>query len=174
MAPVLLAYEGKEPRIDETVFLAHGVCVIGDVVIGKESSVWFNSVVRGDVHWVRIGERTNIQDGCVLHVARKQWALTVGSDVTVGHRAILHGCTIEDGCLIGMGATILDGAVVRKNSMVAAGALVLEGFEVPGGMLAAGIPAKVKRVLTAEERKGLLQSAVNYAVFAKSYRSINY
>ncbi len=174
MTSSLLPYRGKEPRLAETVFLANGACVIGDVVIGHESSIWFNSVVRGDVNRIRIGERTNIQDNSVLHVTSETHPLNIGDDITVGHRSILHGCTVEDGCLIGMGAIVLDGAVVKRQAMVAAGALLLEGFEVPEGMLAAGVPAKIKRPLTAEERQGLLRSARQYVEYAAVYRFTNY
>jgi carbonic anhydrase/acetyltransferase-like protein (isoleucine patch superfamily) len=174
MTPLLLAYGGAEPRLADSVFVATGAWIIGDVVVGENSSIWFNAVLRGDVNWIRIGARTNIQDNSVLHVTHGVHALSVGSDVTVGHRAILHGCTIEDGCLIGMGAIVLDGARVRKNSMIAAGSVVLEGFEVPEGMLAAGAPATIKRALTDTEREDLWRSAKNYVDYAKSYHSTNY
>jgi carbonic anhydrase/acetyltransferase-like protein (isoleucine patch superfamily) len=174
MTPLLLAFGGREPKLADSVFVANGACVIGEVVVGENSSIWFNSVVRGDVNWIRIGERTNIQDNSVLHVTHGLHPLSVGSDVTIGHRSILHGCTIEDGCLIGMGAIVLDGARVRKNAMVAAGSLVLAGFEVPEGVLVAGVPASIKRPLTVAEREGLWQSAKHYVEYAKSYHSTNY
>lgn len=152
------------------MFVAEGAKIIGDVVIGRDSSVWFNSVVRGDVHYIRIGERTNIQDNCVLHVTHQKYALQIGSGVTVGHSAVIHGCTIGDDCIIGMGAIILDNALVNSHSFVAAGALVPENFVVPGGTLVAGVPAKVKRSLTTDEVKFLEQSAQNYLKYVKSYR----
>lgn len=152
------------------MFVADGARIIGDVVIGRDSSVWFNSVVRGDVHYIRIGERTNIQDNCVLHVTHQKYSLQIGSDVTVGHGAILHGCTIGDECIVGMGAIILDNAVVHPHSFVAAGALVPESFVVPEGTLVAGIPAKIKRNLTEEEVKFLAKSAQNYLQYVQSYR----
>jgi len=164
-------YRGILPRLHPSVFVAEGARVIGDVEIGEDSSLWFNVVVRGDVHWVKIGRRSNVQDGAVLHVTRERCPLTIGDDVTVGHSAVLHGCTLENKCLIGMGSIVLDGAVVRSGSMVAAGSLVREGFEVPEGMLVAGVPAVVKRPLTAEETAFLTQSAENYKHYVSFYRS---
>lgn len=163
-------YQGKRPRIHPSVFVAEGAQIIGDVEIGSESSVWFNTVIRGDVHYIRIGERTNIQDNCVLHVTHETYPLVVGSGVTVGHGAILHAATIKDNCLIGMGAKVLDNATVGPYSLVAAGALVLEGFEVPEGVLVAGVPAKIKRALTDEERRQIVQSTQNYIDYVRSYR----
>jgi gamma-carbonic anhydrase len=152
------------------VFIAEGARVIGDVEVGKDSSIWFNTVVRGDVHFISIGDRTNIQDNCVLHVTHKKYPLRIGSNVTVGHSAVLHGCTIEDFCLVGMGAIVLDNALVHSRSFIAAGALVQENFEVPEGTLVAGIPAKVKRPLTSEETTFLERSAQNYVDYVKTYR----
>jgi carbonic anhydrase/acetyltransferase-like protein (isoleucine patch superfamily) len=166
----VIAYRGKKPKLHETVFIAEGARIIGDVEIGKESSIWFNTVVRGDVHSIRIGERTNIQDNCVLHVTHETFALQIGSDVTVGHGAVLHGCTIHDCCLVGMGAIVLDNAKVKTRSFVAVGALVPENFEVPEGMLVAGVPARVKRPLTGDEVRMLEQSAQNYLTYVKTYR----
>jgi carbonic anhydrase/acetyltransferase-like protein (isoleucine patch superfamily) len=157
------------PKLHASVFVAQGACIIGDVEIGRDSSVWFNTVIRGDVHYIRIGERTNIQDNCVCHVTHKKYPLNIGSRVTVGHNATLHGCTVGDSSLIGMGAIVLDNATVSSRSMVAAGTLVPEGFVVPTEMLVAGIPAKVKRPLTLDEIKYLGQSADNYVAYVKSY-----
>ena len=165
-------YLGVLPTIDPSVFLAGGSQVIGNVTIGKDSGIWFNAVVRGDVNVVTIGERTNIQDGCILHVDHKQYPLTVGSDVTVGHGAILHACTISDECLIGMGAIVLDGAVVGKNSLVAAGSLVKMRDVIPEGVLVVGSPAKVVRALTAGEVATIRQSALNYIAYARAYAPI--
>jgi gamma-carbonic anhydrase len=167
---MILPYKGISPRIDPTVFVAEGAQIIGDVEIGSGSSVWFNTVIRGDVHFIRIGERTNIQDGCVLHVTHDTYPLVIGSDVTVGHGAILHAATIQDCCLIGMGAIVLDDATVGRYSLVAAGSLVQEHFQVPEGSLVAGVPARVKRMLTDEEREGIAQSARNYMEYADDYR----
>jgi len=167
---VILPYRGIRPRIHPSVFVAEGSQIVGDVEIGAESSVWFNTVIRGDVHYIRIGDRTNIQDNCVLHVTHEVYPLVIGSEVTVGHGAILHAATIKDRCLIGMGAKVLDNATIGSYSLVAAGALVLEGFEVPDGVLVAGVPAKIKRKLTDEERQQIVQSAENYVQYVKSYR----
>jgi len=146
-------YKGINPKIHQTAYIEDSAQIIGDVTIGEYSSVWCNAVLRGDVHYIRIGEKTNVQDNCVLHVTHETYPLVVGSGVTVGHGAILHAATIKDHCLIGMGAKVLDNATVGSYSLVAAGALVLEGFEVPEGVLVAGIPAKIKRKLTDEERR---------------------
>ena len=167
---MIIAYKGISPRIHPSVFIAEGAQIIGDVEIGAGSSVWFNAVIRGDVHYIRIGERTNIQDNCVLHVTHDTYPLIIGSDVTVGHGAVLHAATIKDRCLVGMGAKVLDGATVGPYALVAAGSLVLEHFEVPEGVLVAGVPARVKRVLTDEEREQIVQSAQNYVGYVKTYR----
>lgn len=168
---MLHSYGSQRPRVHASVFMAAGVHVIGDVEIDAECSLWFNAVVRGDVNTVRIGKRTNIQDLCILHVTNKTHPLVIGSDVTIGHGAIVHGATLSDCCLIGMGARVLDGAKVGERSLVAAGAVVLEGFEVPPGMLAAGVPAKIRRPLTQEEQERILQSAINYREYAQVHRT---
>ena len=167
---MIIPYRGITPKIHPSVFIAEGAQIIGDVEIGAESSVWFNTVIRGDVHYIRIGERTNIQDNCVLHVTHNTYPLVIGSDVTVGHGAILHAATIKDRCLIGMGAKVLDDATVGPYAFVAAGSLVLEHFEVPEGALVAGVPARVKRMLSEEERQQIVQSAQNYVGYVKTYR----
>jgi carbonic anhydrase/acetyltransferase-like protein (isoleucine patch superfamily) len=167
---MIIPYRGITPKIHPSVFIAEGAQIIGDVEIGADSSVWFNTVIRGDVHYIRIGERTNIQDNCVLHVTHRTYPLVIGSDVTVGHGAILHAATIKDRCLIGMGAKVLDDATVGPYAFVAAGSLVLEHFEVPEGALVAGVPARVKRMLSDEERQQIVQSAQNYVGYVKTYR----
>ena len=158
------------PKIDPSVFIAEGVQIIGDVEIGRDSSIWYNAVVRGDVNYIRIGGRTNVQDGAVLHVTYKKFPLIIGSNVTVGHSAVLHAAVIDDFCLIGMNATVLDDARLGKYCLIAAGAVVLGGTVIPEGMLAAGVPAKVIRPLTMEERKALEQSAQNYIDYVAEYR----
>lgn len=163
-------YQGKLPKIDPSVFIAEGVQIIGDVEIGRDSSIWYNAVVRGDVNFIRIGQRTNVQDGAVLHVTYKKFPLIIGSNVTVGHGAVLHAAVIDDFCLIGMNATVLDDARLGKYCLIAAGAVVLGGTMIPEGMLAAGVPAKVIRPLTMEERKALEQSAQNYIDYVAEYR----
>jgi carbonic anhydrase/acetyltransferase-like protein (isoleucine patch superfamily) len=167
----IIPYKDRIPKLHASVFVADGAKIIGDVEIGEHSGIWFNTVIRGDVNFIRIGSRTNIQDNSVLHVTTKTAPLNIGSNVTIGHSAVLHGCTIADCCLIGMGAIVLDRAHIHQNSMVAAGAIVLEGFDVPEGMLVAGIPAKVKRTLTEEERQFILQSAANYVGYVQAYQS---
>src|SRR5678815_576590 len=145
---MLLEYKGKRPVLGARVFIAEGAIIVGDVVIGDHSSVWFNSVVRGDVDIIRIGAHTNIQDGSVLHVMRNQYPLVLHDYVTVGHGAMLHGCEIESHCLIGMRATLLNNVVVGEYSIVGAGALITEGTKIPPRSLVMGLPAKVKRRLT--------------------------
>jgi carbonic anhydrase/acetyltransferase-like protein (isoleucine patch superfamily) len=167
---MIIPYRGVKPKVHPSVFIAEGAQIIGDVEIGADSSVWFNTVIRGDVHYIRIGERTNIQDNCVLHVTHDTYPLVIGSDVTVGHGAILHAATIKDRCLIGMGAKVLDDATVGPYAFVAAGSLVLEHFEVPEGALVAGVPARVKRMLSDDERQQIVQSAQNYVGYVKTYR----
>lgn len=143
--------------------------VIGDVEIGEESSVWFNAVVRGDVNYIRIGKRTNIQDGCVLHVARRTLPLVIGDEVTVGHNATLHACTVGTRVLIGMGATVMDGAEIGDNSIVAAGSLVTPNTKIPEGSMVMGSPAKVKRELTEEEKRSVRDSAAHYVGDIETY-----
>lgn len=163
----ILPYLDFFPKIAENVFLALGVKVIGNVEIGKDSSVWYNTVIRGDVHYIKIGECTNIQDCSMLHVTNDKYPLNIGNKVTVGHSVSLHGCTLMDLCLIGIGAIILDGAVVEPNSMVAAGALVKPNYVVPSGKLVGGVPAKVLRNLTKEETADFEASAERYKKYSR-------
>ncbi len=158
----LFPYLDLFPDIHESVFLASGVKVIGDVKIGKNSSVWYNTVIRGDVHFVKIGEMTNIQDCSMLHVTNGRYPLNIGNKVTIGHSVKLHGCTLQDLCLIGIGSIVLDGAVVETNSIVAAGAVVKPNFVVPSGKLVAGVPARVVRELTESEINEFEESALRY------------
>ena len=167
---VLNAYRGTTPKLHPSVFAVESAQIIGDVTIGTDSSVWFNAVIRGDVNFIRIGERTNIQDGCLLHVRHQQYPLIIGSNVTMGHGAIAHACTISDNCLIGMGATILDNATINPYTLVAAGAVVLNNAEFPEGVLVGGLPAKVLRPLKPEERRMLEESAENYVGYVRTYR----
>jgi len=173
MEEKIFPYLNKIPNVAANVFLASGVKIIGDVKIGEGSSIWYNSVIRGDVNYIRIGELTNIQDNSVLHVTGKN-PLTIGNKVTVGHSAILHGCIIMDLTLIGIGGIILDAAVVEVKSMVAAGSVVKPGFVVPSGKLVAGVPAKVIRDLTDDEMIEFENSAIRYKKYAEeSFNSIN-
>jgi len=163
----LFPYKNLFPKLHATVFLAPGVKVIGDVEIGKYSSVWFNTVIRGDIHYIKIGSFTNIQDCSMLHVTNDKYCINVGNRVTVGHSVKLHGCTVNDNCLIGIGAVLLDGSVVEQNAMVAAGAVVRPGFVVPSGKLAAGVPAKIVRDLTEDDIYDIKYSVDNYIEYAK-------
>lgn len=162
-------YKGALPSIHPSVFVAEGAQVIGNVTIGRDSSVWFNAVIRGDINTITIGEETNIQDNCVLHVINDEYPLVIGSGVTVGHGAILHACAIGDGCLIGMGALVIDGATVGRNSLIAAGSLVKMRDAIPEGVLAAGTPAKVVRALTGDEIAAMRRTALNYVEYTRGY-----
>jgi len=163
-------FKDMSPRVHGSVFVADGARVIGDVTIGRDASVWYNAVIRGDLNSVTIGERSNIQDGCVLHVAEDPCEIRIGHDVTVGHGAIVHGCTLSDFCLIGMGAVVLDRAVIASYTLVGAGTLVKENAHFPGGVLVVGVPGKVARTLTEEERGMIEESARHYMELARIYR----
>ncbi len=170
MSAIIRAFNGVIPTIDPTVFLAETAVVIGDVVIGPESGIWYGCTVRGDVNKIQIGARTNIQDGTVIHVAQDGQGTYIGDDITVGHMALLHACTLEDGCFIGMKACIMDGAYVESGAMVAAGALVTPGKRVKQGFLWAGSPAKPVRELTERDLSYFPVSARRYADLAETYR----
>jgi carbonic anhydrase/acetyltransferase-like protein (isoleucine patch superfamily) len=166
---MLRPFQGKQPRLGQGVFVADGVSVIGDVELGNDVSLWFGTVLRGDVHFIRIGSRTNIQDNSVLHVTNGKHPTVVAEEVTIGHAAIVHGCTVKRGALIGMGSRILDGAVVGEQALVAAGAVVSEGMVVPPRTLVAGVPAKVKRSLTEAELQRLEESWKHYVELKEKY-----
>jgi len=166
---LLREFDGKRPRLGQGVFVADDVSIIGDVEVGDDVSLWFGVVLRGDVHFIRIGARANIQDNCVLHVTGGAHPTIVGEEVTVGHAAIVHGCTVERGALIGMGSHVLDGAVVGERALVAAGAVVSEGFVVPPRTLVAGVPAKVKRPLTDAELERMEMSWQHYVELKDRY-----
>ena len=166
---MLIPHHGVRPACHPSVFLAEGAMVIGDVEIDEDSSVWFHAVVRGDIHRIRIGRGTNVQDHCTLHVTR-ELPLTVGARVTFGHRAVAHGCTIEDLCLIGIGAVVLDGAVIGRGSVIGAGAVVAPGTIVPPRSLVLGVPGKVVRTLGEESDDRIRKTAENYIGYARSYR----
>lgn len=163
-------FQGVHPRLHPSVFVAHGAQIIGDVEIGEDSSVWYNTVLRGDVNRIRIGRRTNIQDLTVLHVHKERFPCTVGDDVTVGHHAVVHGCTVGNRVLVGIGAIILDGVVIEEESFIAAGSLLTPGMLVRAGSMVMGVPGKMKRALTSEEREGLLASAAGYVLNARAHR----
>lgn len=160
-------HDGLFPQLSRSVFLAPGSVVAGDVEIGEDSSVWYNAVVRGDVNFVRIGTRTNIQDLVVVHVTHDTRPTHIGDEVTIGHAATIHGCTLQDRCLVGIGAIILDGAVIESEAMVAAGAVVTPRTRVASGTLVAGAPARVLRELRAEEVADIAASAARYVEYAR-------
>src|SRR5436305_8417373 len=162
-------YRGQLPRVPSSVFIDDSAQVIGDVEIGDESSIWMCVVIRGDVNWIRIGKRSNVQDGTIVHVMTKTHPTIIGDNVTIGHGAIVHGCTIEDQCLIGMGAILLNGAHVGTQSIVAAGALITEGMKVPAKSLVMGSPAKVKRLLTHAEVAEIQGYADRYVGYRLEY-----
>lgn len=166
---MLLQYGGKLPRIHADAWLAPGVVVIGDVAIGAASSLWFGTVVRGDVHAIRIGARTNLQDQSVVHVTAGRFATEIGDEVTVGHRAVVHGCTVRDGALVGIGAIVLDGAEVGEEAWVAAGAVVSPGTKIPPRALVRGVPARVVRTLGSEETGLQRQRTLEYVTTARRY-----
>ncbi len=168
--PLIAGMGGKTPRLDEDIFAAPSCVILGDVVMAAGSSVWYNAVLRGDGGPIVLGADSNIQDNSTVHVD-PGFPVTVGARVSVGHNAVLHGCTVEDDCLIGMGATLLNGAVIGAGSLVAAQALVPQGMRVPPGSLVAGVPAKVRRELTAEELEGIKLNAAVYVDLAKQHRA---
>ena len=167
--PGCYSHHGVQPQFGHAVFVAPGAVVIGDVVLGDDASVWFGTVVRGDVNFIRLGARTNLQDGSVVHVTRDKHPTILGADVTVGHQVVLHGCTVGDRCLVGMGSRLLDGVTLEDECLVAAGSLVPPGFHAPSGSLVVGSPAKIRRTLTREERDGLRQMAANYVAYKNEY-----
>jgi carbonic anhydrase/acetyltransferase-like protein (isoleucine patch superfamily) len=180
MNPIILPYQGEyapngvRPTISPRAFVAPGAVVVGDVEIGADSGFWFGCVARGDVNVVRIGERTNVQDGTVVHVTRRTGPTHIGSGVTIGHACVLHACVLEDDCFVGMRATLMDGAVVERGGWVAAGALVTPGKRVPAGEIWAGNPAKFFRRLTQEETDFIRVSADNYVKHAREYLAMTF
>lgn len=170
-ATVILPFRGIWPKIHPSAFIAMGAVIIGDVEIGPEANIWFGCVVRGDVNSIRIGARTNIQDNSVVHVTRKTGPTQIGAGVTIGHHAVLHACTLEDDCFIGMGAVVLDDAVVEQGGMLAAGALLAPRKRVASGELWAGNPARLFRPMNEAERAFLPISAQNYVDLAAEYRA---
>ncbi len=170
---LLLPYKNVLPQIDVSTFVAPNATVIGDTIIGADCGIWYNVVIRGDVNEIRIGARTNIQDGAVIHVATHGQGSYIGDDVTVGHMALIHACTVEDKCLIGMKACVMDGARIGARTIIAAGAVVTPGKQIPSGQLWAGTPARYVRDLTEEDFKHLDWSAAHYVGLAKEYAAIN-
>ena len=169
---LIVGIGGKEPRLDAEVFVAPTASVIGDVTLHAGASVWYGAVLRGDVERITVGAQANVQDNVTLH-ADPGFPVSVGERVSIGHNAVVHGATVEDDCLIGMGATVLNGAVIGAGSLVAAQALVPQGMVVPPGSLVAGVPAKVRRELSEEERQGVTLNGTMYAELAKAHQDVH-
>ena len=170
MPALLLPVQGKHPQIGPDCYVADNATIVGDVTLGAQCTVWFNAVIRGDVNSIRIGDKTNIQDGAVLHCTYQKAATTIGSGVSIGHKAIVHGCTVEDNVLIGMGAIVMDHAVVGAGCIVAAGAVVLENTQCEPGYLYAGVPARKIKPVTEEQRQNMLRTADNYVLYASWFK----
>lgn len=165
--PVILPVNGVSPKIPEDCFVAPNATIVGDVEMGAECSVWFNAVVRGDVNSIRMGNKVNIQDGACIHCTYKKTKTIIGNNVSIGHNAIVHGCTVEDNVLIGMGAIVMDGVKIGRNSIIAAGAVVLEGTDVPQGSIFAGVPAKKVKEISPELLQGEVERiANNYVMYS--------
>lgn len=169
---MIAAFGERAPLLDPSSIVLEGATVVGRVILGAASSIWFGAIVRGDVDDVTIGERSNVQDRAVIHVTTKKFSTIIGNEVTIGHGAILHGCTVHDRVLIGIGAIVLDGAEIESDCMVGAGALVTPGTRIPSGHLAVGSPARVKRALEPGEIEHLKRSAANYVMLSAHYRSL--
>jgi len=170
--PLIAALLGHAPRIPNSAFVAPTATVLGDVLLGEESSVWYGAVLRGDIGAIRIGRRSNIQDACILHLTRGGPPIEVGDEVTVGHRVILHGATVGDRCLIGMGAVLLDGCVIGEESLVGAGSVVLEGTRVPPRSFLAGVPARIKGPIPEAVHARLRESAEGYVRLAREHAAV--
>lgn len=170
--PVILSIRGHTPRIAPDAFVAPTAAVIGDVEIGAQCAILFNVTIRGDIHSIRIGARTNIQDGSVVHVTGGKFGTFIGSEVTIGHMSMVHGCTLEDRSFVGMNATVMDGCVIESGGMLAAGALLTPGKKVGAGELWAGRPAKLMRPMNAEESENIAGTADRYSKLGQEYRAI--
>jgi carbonic anhydrase/acetyltransferase-like protein (isoleucine patch superfamily) len=167
MAAIILRVKGKSPVIPEGCFIAPNATIVGDVVMGEQCSVWFNAVIRGDVHYIKIGNKVNIQDGAVIHCTYLKHPTNIGNNVSIGHNALVHGCTIHDNVLIGMGAIVMDGCVVESNSIIAAGAVVTQNTHVPSGVIFAGVPAKKVKDISSELISGEINRiADNYVMYS--------
>ena len=170
--PVILPVEDKHPQFGSNCFLAPNATVVGDVIMGNDCSVWFNAVVRGDLNFIRIGDKVNVQDGVVIHCTFQQFGTTIGNNVSIGHNAIVHGCEVKDNVLIGMGAIVTDGAVVESNTIIAAGSVVLEGMVCKAGSIYAGVPAKRIKDIPERMISGEIERiANNYLKYAEWFKS---
>lgn len=171
MQPLILPIEGKSPVFGTNCYLAPNATITGDVVMGDECSLWFNAVIRGDVNFIKMGNRVNVQDGACIHCTYQRFGTTIGNNVSIGHNAIVHGCTIHDNVLVGMGAIVMDNAEIGSNTIIAAGAVVLEGTKVEAGTIYAGVPAKKVKDISVELVKGEIERiSVNYLKYAGWYK----
>jgi len=169
--PIILPVQGKSPAFGQDCFIAENATIVGDVVMGDQCSVWFNAVIRGDVHFIKMGNKVNIQDGAVIHCTYQKAPTTIGNNVSIGHNALVHGCTIHDNVLIGMGSIVMDGCVVESNSIIAAGAVLLEGTHVPSGSIYAGVPAKKVKEVSKELFDGEIKRiADNYVMYSSWFK----
>ena len=168
---LIKSVEGKSPKFGKNVYLAENCTVVGEVEIGDNCSIWFNAVIRGDVHYIKIGEKVNIQDGAVVHCTYKKHPTEIGNNVSIGHNAIVHGCTIKDNVLIGLGAIVMDNVEIESNTIVAAGSVVLQNSRLESGSIYAGIPAKKVKSLSVEQTKDLIKGiAENYTKYASWFK----
>lgn len=171
---VIIPCNGKSPQLGQNCFVAPNATVIGEVVMGEECSVWFNAVIRGDVNYIKLGDRVNVQDGAIIHCTYQKNPTEIGNNVSIGHNAIVHGCKLEDDVLIGMGAIVMDRCVIKSNSIIAAGAVVLEGTVVESGCIYAGVPAKkVKDIATSSIHGEIERIATNYTKYSSWFSEIN-
>lgn len=168
---LILPVKGVSPRFGDNCYLAENATVVGDVEMGNDCSVWFTAVVRGDVHYIKMGNKVNVQDGAVIHCTYQKHPTNIGNNVSIGHRALVHGCTIHDNVLIGMGAIVMDNAVVESNVLIAAGAVVLENAHLESGFIYAGVPAKKVKPLSIEQFKNMIERiADNYVMYSSWYK----
>ena len=167
MKPLIKKINGLTPQLGESCYISENATIIGNVICGKQCSFWFNSVTRGDVHYIKMGNEVNVQDGAVIHCTYKKHPTNIGNKVSIGHNALVHGCTVHDNVLVGMGATVMDNCVIHSNSIIAAGAVVLENTIVESGSIYAGIPAKKVKTLNEEQITNLIEGiANNYVLYA--------
>ncbi len=170
--PVIRAVNGKHPQFGKNCFIAENATVVGEVIMGDECSVWFQAVVRGDVHYIKMGNKVNVQDGAIIHCTYQKAPTKIGNNVSIGHRAIVHGCTIKDNVLIGMGAIVMDHALVEENVLIAAGAVVLENSHLESGFIYAGVPAKKVKALSKEAFKNTIQKiSDNYVMYSGWFKT---